>query len=211
MKYTLFFIGCMVLVSCATKKSKVAVATLPQVVSNYDSIDFVGHSNANLLKFAKHQDFVLAQSYVGYWGGYEKYYDVIALKNGKWNAYHYPGRKEYGTKILFFMLWRRDSIMNGRFNPVKKDIPQYAMDSLFAKIHETRFLELEQDAINLKTGEVTKHIADGSVPTIDILKNGKKLSLTAFNNCVCDTDYRRRFDAFNRYFSLWWSRYCKSE
>ena len=197
-----------VIISCSSGRINHSSIILPKIESNYDSLDFVGHTNKRLIEFSKNKDFVFAYSNVSFWGGYSKKYDLISLKNGIWSCYKYNGDIQYGKKFLFFTIWKRDSIANGKFQMIKKNISNEAIKLLFNYADDISFWKLNQDSINIVTHFTNVQIADAATKVFDIIRGNKKKSLSVGPNKISETIHRRNFDEMTIYFHNWKSKYC---
>ncbi|NRS90335.1 lipopolysaccharide export LptBFGC system permease protein LptF [Flavobacterium sp. 7E] len=209
MKIILTFIFFILIISCSSIKRKQSSVNIPQIESNYDSIDFVGHTNKILIKFSKDKDFVFASSSIGFWGGYNKRYELISLKKGVWSSYKYNGSKKYGKKILFITFWKRDSIANGKFKLIKKEISNQGMQEFFNYMDENAMWSLNQDSINLITDKPKHYTADSATPVIDIISKKQKKSLSIRPNTISYTIHREKFRDMYMFFSNWKFNYCE--
>lgn len=196
------------IISCSSRKINPSII-LPEIESNYDSIDFVGDTNKRLIEFSKNKDFVIAYSNVGFWGGYEKKYELISLKNGIWSCYKYNGDIRYGKKVLFFTIWKRDRIANGKFELLKKDISNEAIKLLFNYAAANLFWNLDQDSINFVTHVNKEQIADAETKVFDVISKNKKKSLAVGPNTISETTHRKKFDEMFIYFHNWKLEYCR--
>src|SRR5690554_281217 len=198
----------MLIISCSSGRKNQSLITLPEIESNYDSLDFVGHTNKKLIDFSKNKDFVFAYSNVSFWGGYSKRYDIISLKNGIWSCYKYDGDIQYGKKFLLFTIWKKDSFANGKFKLQKRDISNEAIELLFNFADDISFWKLNQDSVNIVTHFPNERIADAATKVFDIISKDKKKSLSVEPNRISETIHRQNFDEMTIYFHNWKAKYC---